>query len=96
MSIFSDKYVFLGSDGSTWGKEKALVDFKHPNYELLKIEIQKRHITMHHNTAIVTGISIVEGIVDDKSVSGQYFFMRVWYKEKDKWKIIAVNTSIAN
>ena len=31
-NIFSGKYVFLGSDGSNWGKDKALDDFKNPNY----------------------------------------------------------------
>jgi len=34
--IFSDKYVFMGSDGSGWGKVKALEDFKNPDYQLEK------------------------------------------------------------
>ena len=94
-NIFSEKYVCRVSDGSIWGKEKALNDFKHPNYKVFKSEIQDRRITMHNNTAIVTGIAIVEAIVDDKSVSGQSFFMRVWHKEEDTWRIIAVQTTLA-
>ena len=95
-NIFSEKYVSLFSDGSTGGKEKALNDFKHPSYKLSKIEVQNRQITIHDNTAIVTGIVIVDGVVDDKSISGQYLFMRVWYKEEDGWRIIAVYTNNAN
>ncbi|MFW9942565.1 MAG: nuclear transport factor 2 family protein [Candidatus Thorarchaeota archaeon] len=94
-NIFSEKYVFLGSDGSTWGKDKALNDYKHPNFELSKIEVHNRQITMHDNTAIVTGISIVEGIAGEKSITGRYLFMRVWNKDINGWKIIAVTTSNA-
>lgn len=94
-NIFSEKYVCLASDGSTWGKDRALKDFKDPNLELSKVEIQNRQITMHDNTAIVTGINIVEGIVRDKSITGRYLFMRVWIKDTNGWKIIAVNTSNA-
>ena len=94
-NIFSEKYVSLFSDGSTGGKEKALNDFKHPNYKLSKIEVQNRQITMHDNTAIVTGIAIVDAVVDDKSVAGKSFFMRVWHKEEGRWRIIAVQTNLA-
>ena len=94
-NIFSEKYVCRVSDGSIWGKEKALNDFKNPNYKIFKSKIQNRRITMHNNTAIVTGIAIVEALVDDKSVSGQSFFMRVWHKEEDIWQIIAVQTNLA-
>jgi hypothetical protein len=94
-NTFSEKYVSLFSDGSTGGKEKALNDFKHPNYKLSKIEVLNRQITMHDNTAIVTGIVIVDAVVDDKSVSGKSFFTRVWHKEEDIWRIIAVQTNLA-
>jgi hypothetical protein len=50
---------------------------------------------MHYNTAIVTGIAVFKGIVDDKSISGKSFFIRVWHKEEDIWRIIAVHSSIA-
>ena len=93
-NVFSEKYVCRISDGSIWGKEKALNDFKNPNYKVFKIEIQNRQITIHDNTAIVTGIAIVEAVVEDKSVSGQSFYMRVWHKEEDIWRIIAVQTNL--
>ena len=92
-NIFSEKYVFLGSDGSTWGKEKALDDYKHPKFELLKIEVHNRRIIMHDNSAIVTGISVVEGKIGQESISGRYLFMRVWNKGEKGWEIIAVNTN---
>ena len=94
-NIFSDKFICLSSDGSIWGKEKAMNDFKRPSFKLFKSEIQNRQITMHHNTAVVTGIGIFEGIVDDKSLSGKSFFMRIWHKEEDTWRIIAVQTNLA-
>ena len=95
-NIFSEKYVCLASDGSIWGKEKALNDFKNPSFKLFKSDVQNRQITMHHDTAIITGIGIFEGIIDDKSISGQSFFMRVWHKEEDIWIIMAVHASRAN
>ena len=94
-NIFSDKFVCVGSDGRIWGKEKALIDYKQPSYKILKSDIQNRQITMHNNTAIVTGIAIFEGIIEDKPYSGQSFFMRVWHKEEDIWKLIAVHINIS-
>lgn len=93
--IFSQEYVFLGSDGSTWGKDKALEDYKNPKFELSKIEVHNQQIFMHDNSAIVTGISIVEGKIGETPLTGRYLFMRVWNKEKDGWKIIAVTASNA-
>lgn len=84
-NIFSDKYICVGSDGRKWVKEKALYDFKHPSYKLLKGDIQSRQITMHSNTAIVTGIATGEVIIEDKAYSGKSYFMRVWHKEEDMW-----------
>lgn len=93
-NIFSDKFICIGSDGRKWGKEKALDDFKRPSYKLLKSDIQNRQITMHNNTAIVTGIATGEGIIEDKAYSGKSYFMRVWHKEEDMWRIIAVHINV--
>ncbi len=93
--IFSDTYVFIGSDGSTWNKDKVLEDFKNPKYELSKIEVYNRQIFMYDNTAIVTGISIINGRIDETPLTGRYQFTRVWNKEKDGWIIIAISTSEA-
>ncbi len=93
-NIFSDKFVCVSSDGRNWGKEKALHDFGHPSYSLLKYDVQNRQITMHTNTAIVTGIAIAEGIIEGKPYTGKSFFMRVWHKEEDTWRIIAVHINI--
>ena len=93
-NIFSDKFVCVGSDGRIWGKEKALIDYKQPSYKLLKSDIKNRQITMHNDTAIVTGIAVFEGTIEDKYYSGQSFFMRVWHKEEDIWRIIAVHINI--
>jgi hypothetical protein len=95
-NIFSEKYVFLGSDGSTWGKEKALDDYRNPRYKLSKIEIHNRKIIIHNCIAIVTGISAVEGIIGEETLTGRYLFMRVWYKSNKEWKIIAVNTCMVD
>jgi len=92
--IFSEKYVFLGSDGSIWGKEKALKDYKNPKFQLSKFEIHDRRITMHDNNAIVTGISVVEGMIGEESITGRYLFMRVWKRGEKGWEIIAVNTNM--
>jgi len=91
--IFSDTYVYIGSDGRTWGKDKALEDFKDPAFKLHKLEISNNRILMHENTAIVTGISIVKGYVGNETITGKYQFMRVWNRSKNRWKVIAVYTS---
>jgi ketosteroid isomerase-like protein len=91
-SIFSDDYVFLGSDGSMWGKEKALEDFKNPRFSLSRIEISNQRICIHDTCAIVTGTSVVKGGIGQKPLTGEYHFLRAWKKEPDGWKIIAVAT----
>jgi ketosteroid isomerase-like protein len=91
-SIFSEDYVFIGSDGSTWGRDRALEDFRNPKYTLEKLEVDNRRITIFDDTAIVTGISTVEGWIDENPVTGRYLFMRVWNRTADGWRIAAVNT----
>lgn len=92
-NIFSEKYVFLGSDGSTWGKEKALEDFKNPNYTLKSLKIHDRQINLHTNCVVVTGISELEGHIGENLISGRFRFMRVWEKGNAVWQVIAVCTS---
>jgi hypothetical protein len=76
--VSSEDYVFMGSDGSTWGKDKALEDFRNPKFNLGKLEVSNHNIVVHNNTAIVTGISTVEGRIVEDPISGRYLFMRVW------------------
>ena len=92
-NIFSERYVFLGSGGSSWGKEKALEDFRNPEFILKNMKICNRRITMHNNCAIVTGTSVVEGKIGENTLTGRYQFMRVWDRGTDGWQIIAVSTS---
>ena len=94
-SIFSDNYVFMGSGNLSWGKSKALDDFRDPGFELQKLEIRDRRIFLHENTAVVTGLSVVEGLVDKDKLTGQYRFMRVWTRTGDHWRIASVFTSPA-
>ena len=91
-SVFSEDYVFLGSDGSTWGKDKALADFRSPGFKLEKLEVRNRNIVVHDNTAIVTGISTVKGWIDENPITGRFLFMRVWNRTTEGWKVVAVNT----
>lgn len=94
-SIFSEQYVFHGSDGSTWGKTKALEDFRNPEYDLQKFELYDEKIFMYKNAAVVTGISVVDGRIGKETLTGRYLFMRVWAQSGDNWKVIAANTSNA-
>ena len=94
--LFSDNYAFIGSDGVSWGKDKALQDFKDPDFTLKHLEIHDRQIFMHDHTAVVTDISVIQGIVNNQDVSGRYRFMRVWSQNSGKWEIAAVYTAIAS
>lgn len=91
-NIFSEKYLFLGSDGSSWGRKKALDDYMNPQYTLSDIRIDQQKIFMHNDSAVVTGVSLIKGKIGDKPLTGQYRFLRVWHKENNDWKIIALST----
>lgn len=94
-STIDDNYVFIGSDGSTWGQAKALADFRNPAFDLQRLDVIDRRVFMHGDTAIVTGISVVEGRIGDDRLTGRYRFMRVWCRYTGWWKVIAVCTSKA-
>ena len=95
-NAFSDNYLFLGADGSTSGKERALADFRNPGFELARLDVSDCRITADENTAVVTGRSHIEGRIGENSLTGQYLFMRVWTRRDDGWKVIAVKTSAAS
>jgi len=59
------------------------------------MEVNDGKIAVAGNTAVVTGVSLVEGHIGESPLSGRYRFMRVWARIGLNWKIIAVATCSA-
>lgn len=95
-NIFSEDYLFRGSDGLTWGKKKALDDYRNPELELTRVDVMDQKIVVNENTAVITGISHIEGRIGASPLTGKYLFTRVWSKIAAGWKIIAVSTCSAD
>ena len=91
--LFDDDYVFTGSRGETWGKEKALEDFRRPDFSLEYLRTSELEVIVRQGVSIVTGISHVGGKEGDKAITGEYRFTRIWCMIDSDWRIVATHTS---
>ena len=93
IDLFDEEYVFTGSRGETWGKEKALADFRDPCLSIQELSVSELEVTVHRDTAVVTGISHIKGYEGHNPLTGEYRFTRTWRLSDGDWRVVAVQTS---
>lgn len=92
-NLFDDEYVFTGSRGETWGKEKALADFRDPDLSIQELSVSELEVSLRQDTAIVTGLAHVEGHEGNNPLTGEYRFIRTWRLSGGDSRVVSTQTS---
>jgi ketosteroid isomerase-like protein len=70
-----------------------MADFADPNLLIEELSVSELEVVVYKDTAIVTGISHVEGCESDNPLTGEYRFTRTWRLSDGDWRVIAAQTS---
>jgi ketosteroid isomerase-like protein len=89
-----DKYIaddFLVVDplGRTHTKKSYLAHFDKTNAKFDSLKETDVVVRVFGDTAVVTGLLHIKGMIKDKDVSGEYRWTRVYNKKGDDWQCVA-------
>jgi len=93
-SLLDDNYVCTFEDGSVFGKFGVISYIAKPSEHVEVADMSDLKITMHAETAVVTGAYHEHGISDGKPHDYHDRFTDVWMRVRGNWKLIASHYSI--
>jgi ketosteroid isomerase-like protein len=84
----ADDYILIDPRGGTHNKKQYLKHFSEgaPKFKELKETDVK--VRVFGDTGIVTGLLLVKGKVEDKEISAEYIWTRVYHKKGDEWRCV--------
>jgi len=86
--IFADDWATVDSSGKIFTKESLLSDFKSGKHKLLSFEIGPMDVQVFGDVAVVQASVTEKRLHDGKDISGQFVFMDLLKKRRDKWVIV--------
>jgi ketosteroid isomerase-like protein len=90
----SDDYTFITLKGELRTKSDILKGFASGSFHYESREISDLKVRVYGDTAIVTGRSVQKGMENGKDYSGDYWFTRVYVKQKGRWLTVALQTTL--
>jgi len=90
----SDDYTFITLRGEMRTKSEILKGFASGSFHYESREISDLRVRVYGDTAVVTGRSVQKGMENGKDYSGDYWFTRVYVKQKDRWLTVALQTTL--
>jgi ketosteroid isomerase-like protein len=93
--VLADTFVNTSFQGVVTGKAAAIADVKNKasqamaSYENLKVRV-------HGDTAIATGITLIQGTTNGKDSTGRYAWTDTWVKRGGQWQCVASHASRVN
>jgi ketosteroid isomerase-like protein len=90
----SDDYTFITLRGEMRTKSDILKGFASGSFHYESRQISDLKVRIYGDTAVVTGRSVQKGTENGKDYSGDYWFTRVYVKEKDRWLTVALQTTL--
>jgi ketosteroid isomerase-like protein len=89
----SDDYTFVTLRGEMRSKSDVLKGFASGSFHYESRQISDLKVRVYGNTAVVTGRAVQKGMENGKDYSGDYWFTRVYVKQKDRWLTVALQTT---
>jgi len=90
----SDDYTFITLRGEMRTKSDILKGFASGSFHYESREISDLKVRIYGDTAVVTGRSVQKGAENGKDYSGDYWFTRVYVKQKGRWLTVALQTTL--
>ena len=90
----SDDYTFITLRGEMRTKSDILKGFASGSFHYESRQISDLTVRIYGDTAVVTGRSVQKGTENGKDYGGDYWFTRVYVKQKDHWLTVALQTTL--
>lgn len=85
--ILDDAFVNIESDGRVMNKSEVLAEVR--TSSLLQVVNESMLVRLHGDTAIVTGVFLMKGVVQGKPFAQRERFVDTWYCKDGQWVSIA-------
>jgi ketosteroid isomerase-like protein len=92
--IYAADFIGIGPSGKLRNKTQVLSDFTSGELKFQTITTSDVEVRVYGNTAVETGISIMDGQDKGKTVPRDNRFTRVWVKENGHWQLVANHYSL--
>ncbi len=90
----SDDYTFITLRGELRTKAEIVRDFRSRAAKYQSRKISDLTIRVYGDAAVVTGRAIQQGAENGKDYSGDYWFTRVYVKQRGRWMTVALQTTL--
>jgi ketosteroid isomerase-like protein len=91
--IYSDDYTVMSTIGLVKNKADVIKDFRTGNLKYDSFSLDEVKVRVYGNTAVATGLSTQKAHDKDQDISGQFYFTRVYVKQRGRWQIVANHQS---
>jgi ketosteroid isomerase-like protein len=91
---YAADFIGIGPSGTVRNKAEVISDFTSGKLKFTSITTDDVQVRIYGNTAVETGISIMDGRDKDKTVPRDNRFTRVWVKEDGRWQLVANHYSL--
>lgn len=86
----SDDYTLINADGQMASKQQMIEAFKSGKSKLSMNDLSDMKVRVYGNTAVVTGKSKVNGMMNGKDATGSVIYTRVYVKKGGHWQSVAL------
>jgi ketosteroid isomerase-like protein len=73
-----DDWFMVDANGQVFTKQQELDLLRGSDFKVSSLRVQDLHVTVHGDTAVVTGISNIQANHQNQDISGRYRFVQVW------------------
>lgn len=85
--VAMDDYFSINPEGVVVTRPQSLANAK--NFKFDAIDTDDVQVSVHGDTAVVTGRAHVKGKIGGQDINGQYRYMRVYTKDNGRWRVVA-------
>jgi len=89
--LIADDFLSIGPKGFVLNKQEWID--RHAYFKYLHLETSEIDVSLYDNTAIVRNIQRNIGDMNGRQVKVATRVSQVWVKQKDKWKLAAIQFS---
>jgi ketosteroid isomerase-like protein len=86
--IYATDFIGIGPSGAVRTKPQVISDFASGELKFQSISTDEVQVRTYGNTAIETGISMMDGQDTGKVVPRNNRFTRVWVKQRGHWQLV--------
>ena len=87
-ALFSDDLLFVNHLGKCISKEDDISAMKRGGVEITNIDTLSQDIRIVGDIAVAVSDSILELIIEGKSLSDHLMYTRIWQRFNDEWRLV--------